>query len=452
MSLIINAISAVGNNSSVYPLLVRDCGIEAPAKVVQTYNQNAKDSKRMATHATRERLIDEYGTSAVWMGGVPVVEAIANKIIQTKTGLNGNVSLQLLETKKNSNVYKDVAQNIEINIQKFKDKAPEAVKDLLNIKANAAKYKNISNRKYAIALVVPMAIMGFVLPKANFGLTKYLIGKDIKSGKLPNPNKMPDMKKSAVSSKKGNPAFESLNSMKKSNTPSFKGLGTIVGSLSQTQKMAVTDGGLAVGRVGTSRGTNEKIESLFKAGGMLLLNFVAPKYIEKILDKGTQATFGIDTALDPKIMADKRFLVQVKKNKLELPKKEAEVLDFIDNNPESMLAKYTKKNKLVKFLDNGVRDPREFVNTEKVMNLAKNMRKFANEASKSDSGVLKYAKKAIAAKSFNIVANVAISSALLAIALPQAQFALRRFISGSNVDPGLIVADNKESKKMDIKG
>ena len=30
----INVISAIGNNSSVWPLLVRDCGIEIPTKVM----------------------------------------------------------------------------------------------------------------------------------------------------------------------------------------------------------------------------------------------------------------------------------------------------------------------------------------------------------------------------------------------------------------------------------
>ena len=68
MSLLINTISAVGNNSSVYPLLVRDCGIEVPTKIVQNYNQTAKDSKRMAMHCAREKTLDEYTTTAVWMG------------------------------------------------------------------------------------------------------------------------------------------------------------------------------------------------------------------------------------------------------------------------------------------------------------------------------------------------------------------------------------------------
>ena len=34
---LVNIISAVGNNSSVYPLIVRDCGIEVPTKIAMTY-------------------------------------------------------------------------------------------------------------------------------------------------------------------------------------------------------------------------------------------------------------------------------------------------------------------------------------------------------------------------------------------------------------------------------
>ena len=67
MAIISNIISAIGNNNSIYPLIVRDCGIEVPTKVYKTYKQN-KDDKEIAYLATRERLIDEYATSAVWLG------------------------------------------------------------------------------------------------------------------------------------------------------------------------------------------------------------------------------------------------------------------------------------------------------------------------------------------------------------------------------------------------
>lgn len=446
MSLLINTISAVGNNSSVYPLLVRDCGIEVPTKIVQNYNQTAKDSKRMAMHCAREKTLDEYTTTAVWMGGVPVVEWIADKFIKNQTGLNGKVNLKLLEKDKKGN-YKNPIQNIQKNIEKFRTVAPDAVKDLEQVAANSTKYTKLSNKKYAAALILPMVVMGIVIPKANFALTNYLIEKDIKNGKLKPKNTLNENKQNIAPQ---NTTFASLNSIKRSN-PSFKGLGSTIATLSHTDKMAVTDIGLATGRVGTARGRNEKIERAFYSAGMLVLNFVTPKYIEKGLDKATKFMFGINTELDPKIMADKRFLVKVKNNTLKLPNKEDEVLDFIDNNPKSMLAKYAKKNKIVKFLDSGIRDPREFVDTKQLFNLSENMKSFANEAKNSKQGIRKYANKAIKAKSFNIAANVAISSVLLAVALPQAQFVLRRLISGTNIDPGLIASGKKEANKLNTK-
>ena len=448
MSLLINAISAVGNNSSVYPLLVRDCAIEGPTKIVQNYNQTAKDSKRMAMHCAREKTIDEYATSAVWIGGVPFVEAISNKIIKKTTGMNGSVNLKLLEKNKDGN-FKNPLQNIQKNIEKFKDKAPNAVKDLINVQNNVNKYKKASNKKYTAALLIPMVVMGWVIPKANFALTNYLIDKDIKNGKL--KPKQEEKTQLAANTKPANSNFKSLNSFKQNNSINFKGLGSTIATLSHTDKMAVTDGGLAAGRIATSRGRNEKIERAFYSVGMLVLNFVTPKYIEKGLDKATKKIFGLDTALDPKIMADKRFLVKVKNNSLKLPAKEEEVLDFIDNNPKSMLAKYAKKNKIVKFLDNGVRDPREFVDTKKLFSLSQDMKGFASQADKTKAGIRKYANNAIKAKSFNIAANVAISSILLAVALPQAQFVLRRLISGTNVDPGLIASGKKENQKLNKK-
>jgi len=444
---LINAISAVGNNNSVYPLLLRDCGIEGPVKIIQNYKQTAKESKRMAMHCAREKSLDEYATTAVWIGGVPFVEWGANKFIKNKTGLNGRVNLKLLEKNKDR-TYKYANQNIETNIQKFKKLAPDAVKDLELVAKNSEKYKNLSNKKYAAALIIPMIIMGWIIPKANFALTNYLINKDIKNGKL--PSKTSGNKTIQKNTTPASPNFKSLNSLK-SNQVNFKGLGAKIASLSHTDKMAITDGGLAIGRVSTARGRNEKIERAFYSIGMLVLNFVTPKYIEKGLDKATNGMFKINTALDPKIMADKRFLAKVRSSKLVLPQKESEVLDFIDNNPKSMLAKYSKKNKLIKFLDNGIRDPREFVDTKKVFELSESMKEFANNANKANKGISKYAKTAIKAKSFNILANVAISSALLAVALPQAQFVLRRAISGTNVDPGLIATNKQEVKKIDKK-
>ena len=109
---LVNIVSALGNNNSIYPLLVRDCGIENVAKVTMTYNQNVKDSKFIAKQATRERIIDEYGTSAVWLGGIPLMSWLSDKCIKA-SGLNPSINLKLYNETE--------AQGISKNIEKFKN-------------------------------------------------------------------------------------------------------------------------------------------------------------------------------------------------------------------------------------------------------------------------------------------------------------------------------------------
>ncbi len=438
MSMLINAISAVGNNSGIYPLLVRDCGIEVPTKVIQTYNQNKKDSPVVAKHAVRERSLDEYTTTAVWVGGVPAVEYIFNKGMKAK-GLNGKVSYNLLE----NNTKKGAQQSLDINIQKFKNLAPKEVAELEAVKASEKLFKKVTVAKYATALAVPIALMGYVIPKANFALTSYLMDRDAKKGLLPakylkkqsaEKNVAEQYNKLYYDSKNSN--FNALNSVRNNNKTSFKGFSSFMTGLSQQEKMMMTDGGYAVGRIATSRKKNEAIENGFKMAGMMYLNFIAPKHIEKGLDKLTNKMFGINPELDPKIMANKRFLALARSDKLELPKTQEEVLEFLDTKPKSVFSKIAEKTGNVKYLESGVRDPRAFVDTEKVFKLSQRMDRFAQDA-RNSGNVSKYANKALKAKSANIAANIAISSVLLAVALPQAQFALRKMLFKSNVEPGL---------------
>ncbi len=458
MSLIINTISAIGNNNSFYPLLVRDCGIEAPTKVAQTYNQNAKESAIMAKHATRERMIDEYGASAIWLGGIPVVEKIFNKLIDKK-GINSKINFKLLDDNKKSMSAIDRAQQgVDINIDKFSKNTSQdvidAVNDLKKAKANKNLFKKLTVGKYTAAIAIPVTLMGFVLPKTNFAITNYLFKKDVEKGLIPekylkdkkfnNLNKVEPANSSKTNKSNLNTdKFSTLNSFRKSlsmdkkgSSPTFTGFASFMTGLTQQQKMAITDGGLGLGRVGTSRRKNEAIENGIRVAGMMYLNFVAPKQIDKGLDKAITKIFGINPSLDPKIMANKRFLAAVRSDKLELPESQEKVIEFIDNNPKSLFTKLAQQKGEVSILKSGVRDPRCYVNTENVFKLTEQMREFGESARKSGN-VVKYARKALGAKSASILTNIAISSSLLAVALPQTQFALRKLLFKSDVDPGL---------------
>lgn len=400
---LVNIISAIGNNSSVYPLIVRDCGIEVPTKIALTYNQNKKESKEIAYLAARERFLDEYATSAVWLGGIPLVGWACDKFIKSK-GLNPNVNLKLFKEEAG-------VQGIEYNIKKFKETAPDAVKDLLKAKENKKLYEKLLAGKFIASTSIPILFMGFILPKMVFASSAKKIAEQRKK-----EQNVPQM-----------------NFVQKDKFISFTGGSwvTKVANYSAQDKMAVTDGGYAVGRVLTARNKNETYDIAFKMAGMMFLNFVAPKWIEKGLNKLT----GVE--LDPIILADKEFAKQIKEGNLKLPKDN--VLDFVDNiaNKDTLFVKYAKKFGKITMLDNGVRDPRAYVDVKNLEKFRNDLEAFAKKAKIGGDKIFKHAKFA---KSANILTNIALSSFLLAYALPKAQFAFRKLITGSDLEPGLAPA------------
>ncbi len=419
-----NIISAIGNNSSVYPLIVRDCGIEVPTKIALTYNQNKKESKGIAYLAARERFLDEYATSAVWLGGIPFVGWIANKYIKAR-GLNPDVNLKLFKEEQG-------IQGIDYNIKKFKDLAPDAVKDLVKAKENKKLFEKLLAGKFIASTTIPILFMGFILPKLIFASS----AKKIKNLREKEAQKIKN---------NGQVSFLQKDRFYKSKDVNFTGSWiTKAANFSAQDKMAVTDGGYAVGRVATARNKNERYDLSFKMAGMMFLNFVAPKWIEKGLNKIT----GI--SLDPVMLADKDFMTQIKEGKIQLPKSDSakDLLDFVDNvqNKDTYFIKYAKKFEKIKMLENGIRDPREYVDLKKLGNFRNDIELFSQKLLKSEN-VDSYIKKAKFAKSANILTNVALSSFLLAYVLPKAQFAFRKLVTGSDLEPGLAPAEKIVDKK-----
>lgn len=424
-------ISAIGNNSSVYPLILRDCGVEIPSKVYLTYQEN-KDDKDVAFLATREKIIDEYATSAVWLGGIPLVEKFANMFIK-KRGFSPDVNLKLFNE---SN-----CQGIDFNIKVFDEKlknglfTPEqakeiksALEDMKKVKLNKTAYEKLLSGKFIAATTIPIALMGVVIPKLVFALTaKTKANKKAKQEQSVQDNQ--------------------LNSKFNNGKPTFTGnFSSTVAGFSTYQKMATIDGGYAVGRVATARKKNEAVDIGFKMIGMMFLNFVAPKYIEKFLDYASSKALNLDVKLDPIMLSDKTFIKEVASGKLKTPKANdgESLLKFIDENPTSIFTKYAKKFEKVKMLKSGVRDPRAYVDIEELARFKKSIEAFSDKAlsvaGKKDvlEQVEKFAKKAKFVKSMNILANVGLSSFLLAYALPKAQYTFREWYTGSKLEPGIV--------------
>lgn len=433
---IINIISAIGNNSSIYPLLVRDCCIEAPSKILIARRENLKESKEIANDATREKTIDEYLTSAIWLGGIPAVESVADKYI-SKKGFSPLINLKLF--KEEEKLGKDTLQGIEYNINKFKNiqikDVQDAVQDLIKVKNNKFAYEKLLTKKFFAATIIPTAIMGFILPPLNFALTRKLRENKSRKETINTQNK-PSTSFTALNME----GFKlKIAGNKLQNQPAFTGnFVSTVANLRTIDKMAISDGGLTVGRVSTSRNKDEAYVNAFRMIGSMILNFVTPVYIAKGLDKLADKVFGINVNLDPLILDNKEFIQAIKDNKIELPKSNSakDLFEFIDTKPDSLFSKFAQNLKKVSYLESGIRDPRKYVDIKELGEFRDEFEKFINSA-KNSKNITKFAKKATGVKCINILANIGISSFLLAVALPKLQYLFNKKITGSYLEPGL---------------
>lgn len=428
---ITNIISAIGNNSSIYPLLVRDCCIEAPSKILIARRENSKESQIKANDATREKIIDEYATSAIWLGGIPAVEKLADKYI-SKKGYNPNVNIKLFgEGKKEGS---SLVQGIEYNIKKFSQYSnkdvQDAVADLIKVRDNKAVYEKFLTKKFAAATIIPTLIMGFVLPKLNFALTRKV--KENRNTQL--PLNAPTKSFTSLNRTKFSDFYEKQNK----DIVFTGGLTSTIASLRTVDKMAISDGGLTVGRVSTSRNKEEGYANAFRMIGSMILNFVTPVYIAKGLDKLANKLFKINVNLDPLILDNEEFISAIKENKIELPKSNSpkDLIDFIDSKPNSLFSKFAQKMKKVSYLKSGIRDPRKFVDMNDLSDFKTEFESFIDSA-RASKNIEKFAKKAKYVKCANILANVGISSFLLAGVLPAATYKFIKLTTGSYSDPGL---------------
>lgn len=427
---LVNVISAIGNNKSIYPILIRDCCIENPTRIFATYNEN-KSNQQNAKSQIQEKFIDEYSVSAVWLGVIPLIDRVGKSLIRRFSGLNPDVNLKLISEDENFDkkmkIYQKISskgfnaqkpeniQGFEYNINKFKNikGAEDAVKDMLSIKNCQKSFKKLMNTKFLASVIVPITLMSVVVPKVLSRKSK------MTDTELMKPLNREDTSFGSTKT------FEQFVIGNQNMTTFQGGITSFLAGLTTVQKMALTDGGYATERIITARDKNEAFDLGFKLTGMMFLNYWAPQWFEKGLNKIT------DVSLDPKLLADKRFLASIRYNHLDLPKSDSakDIIDFIDNNPKSVFSKVAAKAGKIKFIKNtNVRDPRVFIDIEDLVKFKKNIQAFSKKAFASGD-VVKYAKRAMKLRTTTILGNIMFTSLLLAYGLPKIQSKVTEYVS-----------------------
>lgn len=489
MSIITTAFSALGNNSSLYPIIFKD-SIDNTGRVAMAYKEGSKNGKRFGVYDARERFIEENGTSVVWIGGIPALKYLYDKLIVNKHYKFQNIKeLGSTFDKKGSRALADTNlnlldatsnQSLAKNLEGIKEaaKTNKVLKTIYDegqkIIENPSKFKKIQAGKMAVSTLIPLVTVGFVLPKLIQKLTKKIYKHE--NEQIAQEN----LAKYKATTKKNPPVFSAFLDQKhdKKNV-SFGGkLSTSLVNIfnNDVYNQAMLDAGISGGRIVTGVNTADKIEKGIKEAGVVFFIYLGGKVIANMLEK-VGKSIGMPIALDSQILEDKNFhksIIDIAKAKTpeekEAMKKsllhfegedEKSVLKFIDtqiangvenNTFKNTTLKAAQKLGLVELVEN-VKNPLKMIDTDGIKGLHSSLSEFVDKALSKESPeqVEKFLKKALNTKRGSIVLNLALCSMSTAYFLPKLQYKFREMFTKSSNLPSLVSYD-EQIKKEDSKG
>lgn len=286
--------STLGNNvSSIVPVAIKD--IVSSAGTVHYFSKNGDKE-----HDGREKFIDEYGTEAIWLLGIPATKAIYNKFAK----LSGNKSVNI-----------DPRNLNEDYINWAKKYAAEKQKDILeSAQNNLKKAKTLSSLRFFTTTAMTIsALVGLILYKQKG--TEEKVKEKVHKQELARLELMREKMKQTKSYMMftSNPAKN-----KKNNSVSFKGTGEVITNAFATNPMLnqiLLDFGITGARVSTHR-DGELGEILLKEGTLIGMIYAGGKIIQTGLEKLSLA-FGLPIDLDIRVLDSNSLAKSFKNNKLE---------------------------------------------------------------------------------------------------------------------------------------
>ena len=351
MSPILNintAISSLDNSTSLFPFFIKDM-FDVTGRTAMAQNEGGK-------HEAREKFIEEFGTSVFWIGGIPLVRWVGNKLYKHK--IDPEIHFKRINTEGIQSYFagelKGIAKKDLEGIELKGKKLGEIKNKIFNagFRPNETKgfYGKYHVRVTTAAVLINLAILSVVIPQLNLYLSRKIISKEVK-GQKDGINKNPyDTLLFGKNKKESLKHFlNKINPDKykkefNGNKPSFGALKEFfeVGKLFKfTEKaekaqlapvngMLILDYGISGSRViVTPRNTNERVENFVKEGGIIFFFYYAAEVIKNKLCKLSDKLFNVPIDLDYKILNNPEFL-----NNFKNPHDKEDLLKFTETKDE----------------------------------------------------------------------------------------------------------------------
>lgn len=439
--------SRLGSNSSLVPLAIKDIANSA-GLTAGSYATGKKTE-------SEDRFIDEFGTQAIWLGGIPFYKKLTDLTLYKIAGIDPKFDAR------NINKITELSQSTEAQKAEAKEfaklileKTPEHLK--ANVKKaleNPIKTKNLSLIKFGISTALAIATyIGLTKYRQHFRLNQEM--ENLKSQQDVKSNKQKTFTNTTLAVPQ---AFKGVHNAAGKNVNFTGGLQDFM--FNPVKNLMILDGAITTERLRSSESKQEFINySIKEAGTWTFMYFAGPifqKYFENKVSQNPKLGFPINIdsrIIESKILHEslgdgtlKQSISEI--NKIAEKASDNDMYKFIHENQSNKVIEMAKKAGIIPLLDKKSKtiDTRAFLDIDEFKELNSRLSKLtaacdktlskAKDAKNKNIALEEFIKQVRKAKRGAILKNMGICIAALGVGVPLLMIASR-----------YIIPNNKEYK------
>ena len=413
--------SKLGSNSSLLPLAIKDVansvGITAGSYVT------GKDVE------SKDRFIDEFGTQAIWLGGIPFYKGIANVSLYKLAGIDPkfdprNINYINKLKKGTAEEKKQAEEFAKLLLEKTPENLKKSVEKALS-KPNLV--KNLSLIKFGVSTALAIA--------TYMGLTKYRQHYRLEEEKK-QLSALDEFKKGEQERAELHKTPQAFLGVHNKKGISFTG-GLQDFMFNPVKNLMLLDGAITEERLRSSESKQEFINYSIKEGGTWAFMYFAGPIFQKFFERKAMEKHNIPINFDSRIIESADLEKSLKNGSLKNSIAEFEKLGekpsdlaiykFIHENPDNILVQMAKKADIISTLDEkGTIDTRAFFDIQDFKDLKDRMNKLSDAS--TDKDIDKFIKTVRKLKRGSIIKNMGICIAALGVGVPLLMIASRYLI------------------------
>ena len=405
--------SVLGNNSSKVPLAIKDiansCGLTT-ASYMAGDNVEGKD-----------RFIDEFGTQAIWLWGIPAYQKVLDLTLFKSAGLDPKVDSRILKDPKILKAAQDLAPT-------------EAIKNSLKkVSLNQGKFKTLSLIKFAASTILT-SVTYLGLTKYRHKYTENQIKKDYfekqKNKQILNKNK--SSQQVPFSS-----AFSQVHNNKKDSKNqqvSFTG-GFEDFIFDPVKNLMIVDASITGERLTHARNPQDFLGYVIKEGSFWAFMYLAGPLIAKALEANAEKKHNKSIDLDARVIESEDFKNAFKDGSIKrhlkafknADKSDLAMYKFAVLSKDNLIIDMAKKSDIIELFKGSDKvDTRRYINLNDLRGVAQKVEKLLGQYEKSGENLDDFFKAVRKLKRASVIKNIGACIGALGVVAPAIMLMMRK--------------------------